>query len=99
MKNKLDGIGIEPLLTQNVLEIRALAETYARQSGSPSVRESDLLWALLTNGEDSKGYRGFLKQFAIDTDQIKRRLAARYPPPESPPQSSVVFETPIMDVE
>jgi hypothetical protein len=74
-RDRLDEGG----LTRNALAVRARAESLARVSGSPSVREQDLLWALLLGRHSSDRLTAICSGVGLDLDRLEALLAETRP--------------------
>lgn len=74
----------EPCPTRNYLDCCRLAEDIAWQTGSPTIREEDLLWAILTRGPDSAKFGAICQKICIDMALLVSLLAQRHPCPEIP---------------
>lgn len=71
----------EPIPTWNYLQCQRLAEEYAWQSGAHSVREQDLLWALLDKSKESPKLKEICHQIGVDLERLASLLNQRYPCP------------------
>lgn len=70
-----------PAPTANVVECRQLAHSFARQQESPSVREQDLLWALLQKAPHSIRMVEACLKMHFDLELFRQYLTEVYPSP------------------
>lgn len=70
-----------PAPTANLVECRQLAHSFARQEESPSVREQDLLWALLQKAPHSMRLVEMCVKLHFDLEQFRQNLAELHPSP------------------
>jgi|GEM_PF-1725481 len=73
----------EPVPTRNYHECRRLAETLAREAGVLTVREQDLLWALLLKGPDSSKFQAACRDAGLDISDLASLLEEHYPCPDT----------------
>ena len=78
-------------LSANLRACQRLAEDFAREMGSTSVREQDLLWALLL--VPSVTLAANSRKAGMDLDAMRQALSRHYPPPpgarfSTPPSSA-----------
>jgi ATP-dependent Clp protease ATP-binding subunit ClpA len=72
----------EAVPTRNYHECELLAEEVAWKAGVPSVREQDLLWALLIKSRDSRKLQRTCKAIGLDLTRLAVLLAERCPRPD-----------------
>ncbi len=67
--------------TQNYLECQQLAEKFARDEGSPSVREQDVIWSVLQKSHYSAKLQATSRSLGIDLEQLRIALSDEHPSP------------------
>jgi len=77
----------EAFPTQNYLDCCRFAEDIARQMGSPTVREQDLLWAIFTKGQGSVKFCTVCRKIKIDINLLANLISECYAYPETPSTS------------
>ena len=78
-----------PVPTENFVKCRRNAEEYALRSGSPSIQEHHLLWALLERTREKGSFYGHCRGLKIDANKLKKCLREKYPPPRSQGSGSI----------
>jgi len=73
-----------PVKSKNLKACIRLAEDYSWQNKHPSVREIDLIWALIIKGNDSRVFRHIALRTGIKIKKLSEELEKYYPKPESP---------------
>jgi len=81
---KMRAFSGEPSPTRNYLDCQWLAEDLYWRAGSPSVREQDLLWSLLSRGPASGKFSKTCRELELDLGFLATILGKRYPCPEIP---------------
>ena len=84
--------GAAPEPTAGYIACQYLAEQYSWQQRSSSVRESDLLWALIEQGGSSTTLATTCERIGLDMRKVSDALAASHPPPIMGDDSSRVEE-------
>lgn len=77
------GFQNEAIPTRNFQDCRRMALDIAWHEGSPSVREQDLLWAILLKANDSKTFVKASRVLGIDIQGLKKALERVHPRPEN----------------
>jgi hypothetical protein len=73
-----------PVPTRNYQHAFWLAGQIAWQQGVPSVREQDLLWALLVKTDESSGLRRAFEHLNLDPECVRAELSGHRPAPRMP---------------
>jgi hypothetical protein len=72
------AFGGEPTPTRNFHECQRMASDLAWQSGSPYVREQDLLWAVLTKAPESAAFTQACRRIGLNIEQLSKALEQQY---------------------
>ena len=84
----------EPVPTRNCYECWRYAEDAAWSAGVRSVREQDVLWAVLIRGRASRKLRAKCQAIGIDLERLSQLLAVEHLPPDQIVLGSSMLSTP-----
>lgn len=79
----------EPHPTSNYILCQTLSEEIAHKSGSVSVQEKDLIWAMLLRAPHSKNFSSICRDMSINLETMRQSMQRKYRLPEITP----IFES------
>jgi hypothetical protein len=71
----------DPMLSKNCRECQLHAEDIAWHARAPTVREQDLLWAIMKRGGSSRALMKIINASGLDWNVLAEHLQTRYPYP------------------
>ncbi len=69
--------------TDHALDCKRRAEDLAWQTSVPSVREQDLLWAMIMEAANSHAFPEYCREISVDLTQLSNILEKKYPRPKA----------------